>query len=205
MKTRWMSSGVMLVALMVCAFHSSVAQQPKERVITRLPVEQNEPIAITDIKVNDRSVSFDKKFSADDEWLRSLVISVKNKSDKLILYASIRLDFPRPAGSQDKMSIYDIFNGNFGLQMRPPTPEERLVGIPPGETVEIRLSVQQFVELRNFLTATRFPQSIERVEMSISHVIFEDDSMWYAGTICRRDPKEPSSWINSRVTNSKPQ
>lgn len=205
MKIRTVASGFTLIALVVCTSYTSAAQQTTERVIRRLPVEQNEPLAITDIKVNGQSVSFDKKFVADDDWMRSLVVAVKNKSDKRILFASIRLDFPRPAGSQDKMSIYDIFNGNSGLQMRPPTPEERLVGIPPGESVEIRLSVQQFVELRNFLTATRFPRSIERVDMSISHVIFGDDSMWYAGAICRRDPKEPSSWINSRVTNSKPQ
>lgn len=198
MKTRWMSSGVMLVALMVCAFHSSVAQQPKERVITRLPVEQNEPIAITDIKVNDRSVSFDKKFSADDEWLRSLVVSVKNESDKPIRFASIQLQFPRPAGSQAKMSIEDIYYGFWALQMRAPTPEMPLTGITPGDSVEMRLSSQQYVDLRNFLTATGFPQSIERVDMRINHVIFEDDTMWSRGNYLRRDARDPSSWINLR-------
>jgi hypothetical protein len=156
MKIRSMLLSLSAVVLFTSvSFASTAAQQTKERVIRRLPVEQNEPLAITDIKVNERSVSSDKQFSADDEWLRSLVFSVKNKSDKRILYASIDLQFPRPAGSQDRMAIYDMACGNGALQTRRPTSQETLVGISPGETVEIRLSVQQFVGLRDFLTAIK--------------------------------------------------
>jgi hypothetical protein len=196
MKTHWMKLGVTLFALIAGTLYTTAAQQPKERLIRRLPIEQNEPIAITNIKVNDQSVSFDKKFTADDEWLRTLVVSIKNKSDKLILFASIQLQFPRPAGSQDKMSVEDIFYGNWALQRRPPTPEEGFIGIAPGETVEIPLSVQKFLDLRQFLTATGFPQSIDEVDMRVNSVIFEDDSMWTRGTYVRRDQNNPSSWKN---------
>jgi hypothetical protein len=205
MKTRSLLLKILIVILIACAFQTSVAQQPTERVIRRLPVEENEPIAITDIKVNGQSVSLDKKFVADDDWLRSLVFSVKNKSDKLILYASIRLRFPRPAGSRDIPSIYDMSYGNGSLQVRRPTSQDALVGMSPGETVEIRLSAQQFVSLSEFLTATKYPSSIERLDLSMSHVIFADDTMWYAGSQAQRDPKDPRTWINSRYANSKPQ
>lgn len=194
---------ILILALIACAFQTTVAQQPTERVIRRLPVEENEPIAITDIKVNGQSVSLDKKFVADDDWLRSLVFSVKNKSDKLILYASIRLQFPRPPGSRDIPDIYDMSYGNGSLQVRRPTSQEVLVGASPGEVVEIRLSDQQFVGLREFLTATHYPPGIEKVDLSISHTIFADDTMWYAGATCLRDPKEPSIWINSQFANFK--
>jgi hypothetical protein len=193
MKRRWGSSSVIFMALIICAIQASAVQQPKERVIRRLPVEQNEPLAVTDIKVNDQSVSFDKKFSADDEWLRSLVVSIKNKSDKRILFTSIQLQFPRPPGSRDQMSVDNIFYGSWALQM--PNPEERSIGIAPGEAVEIRLSVQQFVDLWNFLTATGFPH-IERVDMRIDRVIFEDDTMWSRGVWLRRDANDPSVWRN---------
>ncbi|MDX6527746.1 MAG: hypothetical protein QOH41_36 [Blastocatellia bacterium] len=205
MKTHSLSLTIVILTLIACAFQTSVAQQPTERVIRRLPVEENEPIAITDIKVNGRSVSLDKKFVADDDWLRSLVFSVKNKSDKLILYASIRLQFPRPAGSRDIPDIYDMSCGNWALQTRRPNSQEMLVGASPGETVEIRLSDQQFVGLREFLTATHYPPSIEKADLSISHVIFVDDTMWYAGSQVQRDPKDPTTWVNSRYANSKPQ
>ena len=197
-----LSAIILLPGLLAVA---SATQQSKERLIQRLPVEANEPIAITDIKVNDRSVSFDKKFSGDDEWLRSLVISVKNTSDKLILFASIRLQFPRSAGGSERFSIFQISHGNAALPMRPPTHEERVVGIGPDETVEIRLSPQRFTDLRDFLSATQYPYSIEKVGLSIDEVIFQDDTMWYAGAISVRNPKEPGSWINSLYANRKPQ
>jgi hypothetical protein len=205
MKTHFVSSGIMSIALIAFAFHLSVAQQPKQRVIRRLPVEENEPIAIIDIKVGGRSVSLDKKFTADDEWLRSLVFLVKNKSDKLLLFASIRLQFPRPADSKGRTAIDDMSYGNWALQTRQPTTQETLFGISPDETVEIRLSAQQFVALRELLAATNYPLSVEKIDLSIGHVIFADDTMWYAGAKCLRDPKEPSTWINSRYANSTPQ
>lgn len=205
MKTRFISLSVLVIALIAGSFDLTVGQQSQERVIKRMPAEKNEPIEITDIKVNGQSISFDKKFTADDEWLRSLTISVKNKSDKLILYASIRLQFPRPAGSQGRTAIGDLSYGNGALQTRRPISQETLVGISPDETVEIRLPAQQFVALCELLAATNYPSSIEKVELSISHIIFADDTMWYAGAISIRDPKDPSTWTNSRYANSKPQ
>jgi hypothetical protein len=196
---------IVILTLIACAFQTSVAQQPTERVIRRLPVEENEPIAITSVKVDDQRILSNKKFTADDEWFRTLVLSVKNKSDKLILYASIRLQFPRSGGSKDPVAIYDMFYGNWALQMRRPTSQDMLVGIAPGETVEIRLSPEQFVEIRGLLNATSYPPSIETVDLSMSHVIFADDTMWYAGATCLRDSQEPSTWTNSLYANPKPE
>jgi hypothetical protein len=206
MKIRSLSLTIVMLTLIACAFQTSVAQQqPTERIIRRLPVEENEPIAITDIKVAGRSVSLDKRFTADDEWFRSLVFSVKNRSDKLILYASIRLQFPRPEGSPGIPAFYDMSYGNGALQTRRPTSQDALVGLSPGETVEIRLFAHQFVALRSLLDAINYPSSIEKIDLSISHTIFADDTMWYAGATCLRDPQEPSTWINSLYVNPKPE
>jgi hypothetical protein len=184
---------------------ANATQQSKERLIRRLPIEENEPVAITNIKVNDQSVSFDKKFSADDEWLRSLVVTIKNKSDKLILFASIRLQFPRATDSRDRISIYDVSYGNVRLRSQRPTAEERLVGIAAGETAVMQLSGQQVDSLKELLTATQYPGSIETVDLSLGNIIFADDTMWYAGSQAQRDPKDPSRWVNSQYANSKPQ
>jgi hypothetical protein len=72
------------------------------------------------------------------------------------------------------------------------------VGASPGEVVEIRLSPQQSVGLRGFLGATNYPSSIEKVDFSIGHVIFADDTMWYAGEECRRASNDPTTWIPFR-------
>ena len=206
MKTRSLVMSIMVIAVVATTVRVDATQEFKERIIERLPVERNEPIAITDIKVDGQSVSLDKKFRAADDWLQSLVISIKNKSDKVILFASIDLQFPRPPRPQDPpMAIYEMSYGNWALQTRRPTSAEVLVGASPGEIVEIRSSTEQSVGLRGFLTATNYPSSIEKVDLSIGHVIFADDTMWYAGSQAfQRDPKDPSRWIN-RDANSKPQ
>jgi hypothetical protein len=82
------------------AFTATTAQEAKQRVIARTPVEKDEPLGITDVKVNGQSVTFGQKFNANDDWLKSLVVTVKNTSDKRILFASIRLQFPRPGVRQ---------------------------------------------------------------------------------------------------------
>ncbi len=197
MKIRTVASGVTLIALIVCTSYTSAAQQTKERVIKRLPVEQNEPLAITDIKVNGQSVSFDAKFFADDDWMRTLVFSIKNKSDKRILFVNLDLFFDRPQSSKDPGAMFDLLSyGNWALQRRPPTAGEQLVGIAPGETGEIGFSVQRFVDLTRFLIDAGFPPSVGKVDMRLGRVIFEDDTMWYAGSQFRRDPNNPSGWNN---------
>lgn len=194
MRTRWVP-GVTLIALIAGTLCVS-AQEPQVRTINRLPIERKEPLSIVKVEVNGQSVSVGKGFVSDDDWLRSLVISVKNKSDKLILFASIQLQFPRATRSQDRFSIADMSHGNWALPMRPPTEDERQVGIPPGETVEVRLSVQEFVDLRKFLTATGYPAKTEKVDFRINEVIFGDDTMWTRGSYCRRDHNDPGTWIN---------
>ena|ERR1041385_260103 len=203
MKTRLMLS-VAVFAFIACLFHSTAAQPAQERVIRRLPIEKNEPIEIIDIRVNGQSVSLDKKFTADDEWLSSLVFAVKNRSDKRILFASIRLQFPRPIGAPGNPAIYDMSYGNWALQTRIPNSDERSVGLQPGETATIRLTARRFADLKDFLSMAHYPYSIDLVELSIAPAIFDDDTMWYAGAISRRDPKDPTTWINSQYLNSKP-
>jgi ubiquitin C-terminal hydrolase len=90
---------IALVVLSFCAICTAAGQQTKQRLITRLPEEQNEPILITNIRVHDRSVAFGEKFDAAEDWLRHLSMSVKNQSDKVILFASIQLQFPEPSPS----------------------------------------------------------------------------------------------------------
>ena len=194
-----LSIATLLVMSVATFFEDSLiavsAVQQQERLLHRLPVEQGEPIVIIDIKVNSQNVSFDEKFVAGDDWMKGLVFTVKNRSDKRILFVSLGLRFPRPPGSQDKISISDIPYGNDELLARSPTPDERLVGIAPGQTVDMQLTPQRFDDVRQFLAATGYPSSTDRVDLKIQEVIFEDDTMWSGGRYHRRDPKDPRNRI----------
>lgn len=176
-------------------------QESKERIIKRM-VQQNEPLAITEMKVNGRNISFDQRFLAEDDWMRGLVLSVKNTSDKRILLATIRLMFPPPSGKNQR-SVFYLHHGNSFLRSRPPRPDEQLVGIAPGESEQISFSAQKFADLQHFLSDVGYRQAIEKVDLTIDSVIFEDDIMW-SGDEFRRDPENPSSWINTRPGDSQP-
>ena len=189
MKIRSLIAGIALgFTLIACITSSASGQEQRERLIRRLPVQKNEPLRLKQVSAGGQRNFSNKPFLANDDWLRSLVILVQNRTDKLIVFASIRLLFPRAANSEGLPAVSEMFFGNFA-------PSEAAVGIAPGEMVEIRFSEQQYTDLRKFLDATNFPRSIDRLELGIDNVIFADDTMWYGGGIARRDPKDPASWV----------
>jgi len=147
-----------------------------------------------DFAINGQRVSFDEKFVGDDDWLKSVVFSVKNRSDKPILLVSLWLQFPRPPGSSEKISLGDVFYGNPELLTRKPTSQERSIGIVPGQTQDIQLTPERFEAFQSLLSATGYPSSIETVNFKIHEVLFEDDTMWSGGSTLYRDPKERGRW-----------
>jgi hypothetical protein len=170
-------------------------QQSNERLVHRLSVEQGAPIVITSMKVNGQSISFDEKFDAPDDWLRGLVISVKNRSDKMILLVSLSFQFPRSPGSSERFSVAEMLYGDEDFRTRKPTSEERLVGVAPGHTVDIKLTSKQFEFWQSFLSETGYPSSIKTVNFRFNDVLFEDDTMWNGGELLKRDPKNLGTWV----------
>lgn len=186
---------VLIGTISFCAF-ANAAQPPKERQIARLPIEKNEPLAITGMKVIGEPVAFGRPFIAEDDWIRTLVISVKNTSNKRILFLNFDLLFRYPTGSKESLAMFHLLSyGNSALQRRLPLADEQRVGLAPGESTAVQLSDKKFSDFQKFIAELRVPDSIEKVDLKIGRVIFDDDSMWSGGTF-RRDPNNPSSWDN---------
>jgi hypothetical protein len=183
----------------------SAVQQQQERLLHRLRVAgpEVEPIVITDIKVNGQSVSFDKKFGADDDWVKSLSFSVTNRSDKLILHVSLWFRFPRPKGSTVGVSISHMSYGNDELLARRPTSQERLIGLAPGESADIHFTPGEAGYLPIFLSATGYSSNIEKVDFEIRSVILEDDTMWIDGESFQRDDNDPSARHRAKSSDSR--
>jgi hypothetical protein len=176
-------------------FTVGALQQQPERTLRNISIALNEPIVITGIKVNGQNVSFNQKFAADDDWVKGLVITVKNRSDKRILLMGFDLFFPPSPGSQAKASVFELSYGNHGLLWgHSPSPAERLIGIEPGEIASIECTGRQYENFRRFFDDIGRP-SVGKVDLRIRTVIFEDDTMWDLGDHVRRNPKDPSSWL----------
>jgi hypothetical protein len=179
---------------------ASSAIQQQDRVLHRLPVEKGEPIVILGIKVDGHAISFDQRFAANDDWLKSLVISIKNRSDKVILLVSLQLQFPRPTNSSDTLSLGDFYYGNSEILSRQPTAEEQLTGIAPGQIQDIHLSAERFEDFQSLLNATGYAASVKKVNFRIDNVIFKDDTMWSGGEHLKRDNEKLNTWI--RIASS---
>ena len=114
-------------------FSSRATLGTQQRLINRTDVVKDEPIVITDVRVGEMRVSFDKPFVADDNWINAIALSIKNTSSQRILYAQLDLSFPRPEGSSESIAMTDMFAvGNRALQQRPPSDEERFFRARPG-------------------------------------------------------------------------
>jgi hypothetical protein len=148
------------------------------------------------VKVKGRKIRSNERFASDEDWLSGLTINIKNRSDQAIRLAAIQLQFPRPSGSEGPIAIADIYYGNRALLTRLPIMSERSPGLAPGEAVDIELSDSELDAIEMMLGDTGYSASIETVDLRISNVIFEDDSMWEAGTRLQRDHNEPRTWSN---------
>ena len=165
--------------------------------------EKERPLDVTDARTEGQLISFGEKFYATDDWMRDLKLSIRNTSNKRILFAEIFLFFPRPNGSKELPARFNLFYGNYAVSRRPPTTDEQTVGIAAGEIVEIGFSERKYGDLQKFLSDVRFP-SVEKVGLMLGRVIFEDDTAWYGGGELRRDPRDSTSWVAMRSSDSKP-
>lgn len=193
MKIRILVSAIAVITLIAGAVCVSAQEQPRERSIKRMPIQKNEPLEITDIKVGGQNVSFDKSFLADDDWMKTLVISVKNTSDKRILFATLDFVFLRAPGSEPPIAGFDIFYGNYLLRSRPPTASESLIGLAPNEVAAFQINANQFQALKGLLADADLPPGVKKLNIKLGEVIFEDDTMWYVGAEFRRE-KDLTSW-----------
>ena len=134
--------------------------RPKNRTISRLPIEQNRPIAISEVKVWGKKVRHHRGFLENDNWLEGLVIKIKNKSSKSILFAAIDLQFPRPVGSAGPFAIDEVSYGNRDLALHLPTRVDRSDSIAPGQTVDLRLSTSELDSIKGLLNFSGYPSGI---------------------------------------------
>lgn len=204
MKIRSLLVLVVLTSLIIGAFYASTrvrgAQQLiKHRTIARLPIERNEPVRIRAVTFKGMKVRHRQKFVANDDWLSGLTVTIKNRSEKTITFAAIDLQFPRPPGSEGPTAIHTIEYGDRALLTRRAGSGERSSRIAPGQTVDLALTPHDLTGIAFLLSATGYRSGAEKLHLSVGHVIFEDDTMWYAGSRAQRDPNIPGNWTNAEA------
>jgi hypothetical protein len=156
-----------------------------------------DPVTITKVIVGDqeiqpgvstgpREVQFGTPFQADEDWLKNMSISLKNRTDKIIVRAEVQLWFPDTGdGTTRPVTAYVITLGQLPEidsftshgQKRPPEPSKPALLVAPGQTFVIHVAdyldaIQSLVEAKlSFSQVTRV--SIQRLRF-----YFVDGMSW---------------------------
>lgn len=173
-----------------------IINQKQDRVLEK-ESWRNEPIKVSNLKVKGRKVTIGQKFSEDDDWLNNLTISIKNTSDKAILFLEMAVVFPR---SNDNEPEY-TYRLKYGSIPAPPgtAPISNMPDmVKPNETIDIVLSEEEYNHIKDSLRMSGYPANTERVQLSLAAVIFDDETMWRGGHILHRDPNDPEKWKTDR-------
>ena len=151
-----------------------------------------EPVKIVGVRTKNKAkIELGQTFDEQDDWLEGLAFTVANEYDKTVTAMTISLIFRREAGD-----TRPPFAWNFYFNPSPRTVEysyrDRNKEIKAGKTVELRLSPKNYESLKRGFEEAGYPDSIQRVELEIREVGFDDGSMIYSGTLYLQDPTYPN-------------
>lgn len=176
-----------------------------------------DPVTITKVTVGDqqiqpglstgaREVQPGTPFQADEDWLKSMSISLKNRTDKVIVRAEIELWFPDTGdgGPSQPVTTYGITLGQRPEidsytsrgQKLPPEPGKQALLHTPGQTLVVH--VADFVDAIQSRVEERIPFSqVTRLAIQRVQFYFVDGTRWtdqYGfGT---PDPNHPGQFKN---------
>lgn len=195
---------VMLGTLVVVMLPAHGTGQGKERAI-RIKPFKDQPVDIVEIKVKGLSVERDQKFTADSDWLKGITVTIKNVSDKPLIYITVSVTAyyekdgirKRTSDGRDRLAAIDV---GYGLRPRLPGEPARSYGatpLMPGRTADLVLSELQRDELYGLLRQEDSSTDIPEVALWVDHVAWygEDDKMWVRGRMLQRDPNNPRLWL----------
>lgn len=149
---------------------------------------QKEPVEILQLKSKSGLLNLRSVNRLDDDWLRGLIITVKNKSDKRSAFVNVELHFTRTKETDKAISVFPVSYGKTTITA--PAPE---MVISPGDKMDIHLSDEEYGKLTELLKATNYPASIKDVEVMLREVDFEDGTVWIAGDLYRRMKGQPQT------------
>jgi hypothetical protein len=142
-------------------------------------VQQIEGIEIEDFTVAGKPITIGQAVSADDDWLKNLVVRVKNIWGRQVALIQISLTLPELEGN----SPYVVYC--YGCDLA-----EKEKGIKPDETVELRMLGGSFYDWVKGCAAEK--GGISRISKAhidgiIVHLL--DGTHWTSGCIKTADPK----------------
>lgn len=157
----------------------------------------NEPVEIVNLRNKQQEIKLNEPFASEnahdsDEWIKEFKIKYKNKSDKAIIGLTIELDLPETKTTGNIMS----FPLSFGLSATKFAQKSKIENrLKPSENIELQLTDKDFDALKSFIEKRQPFSSINKVDIRVSFILFEDGTAWTGGNFARPDPYNPNKYI----------
>jgi hypothetical protein len=150
--------------------------------IKRSPV--TEALEIVDIKVESHSITIGHPFAADEDWLKTLTLRIKNISGQPIVGA--RMGFSLAETRIENKGLGFSLEYGKGLSTGIPSDEQRVIG--PNEEFEFRFNDAQYRHHRAFVSERTSLPSFSIVWIGVTSVKFDDGSFWTSGCLRGSNP-----------------
>jgi hypothetical protein len=159
-------------------------------------LQPNQPVEIN-VKVKGKAVKLNEKFEGETNWLRDIVLEVKNTSNKPIDFLRLDIDFPESRAT-GRLLLHQIFLGRrsdvASLSNKPP------LRLTPGESLTIPLASEY--ERISRLIRVRYVsvETMNEINIALGEAMFDDGTLWSGGDIFMRNPdsNSPRKWIRTR-------
>jgi len=166
--------------------------QGKNRLVTKKPWRVEPVKVVSATSKRKEKIELGKPFDDEDDWLDGFTVTVSNDSDKTVTAVVVEMVFPREPGD-----TRNEFGEELSLGPSPITPEYNTRRDPnrvikPGETADLKVRPDTYKSIKEALQTLGYPASINRVEIIITEVGFDDGSVLMSGKLYLQDPANPS-------------
>lgn len=165
-------------------------QAQSEQKTIKLARTINPQLKITEVKVGQKDRKFNESFDAEAEWVKNLSFKLENISGKPIVFLKVNVNFPETRASGNLMSYPISFGQRPGSKLKPNKPSMLL---KTGETLEVSLDKEKD-KIYKFVNERQPIESIQKIELEISFIVFEDKTAWSVGSFMRQDPNNPDRY-----------
>ena len=164
--------------------------QAEQKVVEYHPMP-NQPVELVSVSAAGKEIKFNESFVDDVEWMKNLKFTLKNRSDKPVVYVELYLDFPETRATGNLMMFPLKFGKSKRSRMPLEDPEELLL---PGSEATLQFSPNKYSRLKEFLEKRHaISMGLHKITIQVADVEFADATYWFGGSWFRIDPNTKKS------------
>lgn len=186
---------LMLIVFFGANYWVDVTAQNKDKIL-ELGNDFSPPIEVSSVESKVGLIEANKRFSASEDWFKGLTLKLHNTSEKSINHISVSVRFPR-SNNQQKLDF--VVTLNYGESPLPSEDGQFLINnansIKTNDFVQIKLSDQEYEEVRTMLKERDYPSNIEKIKIYVTLIGFDDGTVWMGGKTYKVDKEKPGKLI----------